>query len=47
MGYHLVSEQDRDEFDGWQCEGNAFAAGMIAYMERMAQRREARSPMHP
>ena len=47
MGYHLMSEQDRDEFEGWQSEGNAFAAGMIAYMEQMAQRREARSPMHP
>jgi len=47
MGYHLMSEQDRDEFDGWQAEGNAFAASMISYMEKMAQRREAQSPMHP
>ena len=46
MGYHLVSEQDRDELVGWQSEGNAFAAGMIAYMEKTALRREARSPMY-
>lgn len=47
MGYHLVSEQDRDEFDGWSADGDNFASGMIAYMEQMAQRREARSPLHP
>lgn len=47
MGYHLVSEKDRDEFDGWSADGDNFASDMIAYMEQMAQRREARSPMHP
>lgn len=42
MGYHFLSESERDEFDGWLKEGAAFAKSMIDYMEQMAQRREAR-----
>jgi hypothetical protein len=47
MGYHLVSEQELDEFYALLHEGEAFAEIMIAYMEQMAQQRQARSPMHP
>jgi len=47
MGYHLVSQDEMDDFYGYLHEGEAFAEIMIAYMEHMAQRREARSPMHP
>jgi hypothetical protein len=42
MGYHFLSESERDEFDGWLKEDAAFAKSMIDYMEQMAQRREAR-----
>jgi hypothetical protein len=47
MGYHLVSAEELDEFYGCVHEGEAFAEIMIAYMEEMAQRRIARSPMQP
>ena len=47
MGYHLVTEAERDEFDGWLKEGADFANSMIGYMQTMAERREAVSPMHP
>lgn len=46
MGYHLVSENDLDEFYGVLPEGVAFAEIMIAYMEQMAQRWETQGPMH-
>lgn len=39
MGYHLVTEAERDEFDGWLKEGNDFARSMISYMQLMAKRR--------
>jgi hypothetical protein len=47
MGYHLVTEAERDEFDGWLKDSDDFAESMIAYMQLMATRREAVSPMHP
>lgn len=47
MGYHLVTEAERDEFDGWLKEGVDFANSMIGYMQTMAERREAVSPVHP
>jgi hypothetical protein len=47
MGYHLVTEAERDEFDGWLKDGKDFANSMISYMHLMANRREAASPMHP
>ena len=47
MGYHLVTEAERDEFDGWLKDGNDFAESMISYMQLMAGRREGSSPMHP
>ena len=43
MGYHFLSEGERDEFDGWLKEGSAFATSMIDYMEKMAKQRETRS----
>ena len=46
MGYHLVTESERDEFDGWLKDGDDFANSMISYMRLMAKRREAVSPMH-
>lgn len=47
MGYHLVSGENRDELDDSGAEGDAFAARVIAYMEQLAQRQEALSPIHP
>jgi hypothetical protein len=47
MGYHLATEAERDEFDGWLKDGKDFANSMISYMHLMANRREAASPMHP
>lgn len=47
MGYHMVTEAERDDFDGWLSDGADFADSMIRYMQKMAQRREAASPMHP
>jgi hypothetical protein len=47
MGYHLVTEAERDEFDGWLTDGDDFARSMISYMQTMAGRREGSSPMHP
>lgn len=41
MGYHLITERERDEFDGWLKDGNDFALSMISYMRLMAERREA------
>lgn len=46
MGYHLVTEAERDEFDGWLKDGDDFANSMISYMRLMAKRREAVSPMN-
>ena len=45
MGYHLVTENERDEFDGWLKDGDEFSSSMIAYMQLMATERQARSPM--
>jgi hypothetical protein len=45
MGYHLVTENERDEFDGWLKDGDEFNSSMIAYMQLMATERQARSPM--
>lgn len=39
MGYHLVPEAERDEFDGWLTDGDDFARSMISYMQLMAKRR--------
>ena len=47
MGYHLVTEAERDEFDGWLKDGDDFAHSMISYMKMIAQRREAASSMQP
>lgn len=47
MGYHLFTERERDEFDGWLKDDDDFAHSMISFMELMAHRREAASPMHP
>jgi hypothetical protein len=47
MGYHLITEAERDEFDGWLKDGDDFALSMISYMQTMAERREAVSPVHP
>jgi hypothetical protein len=47
MGYHLITEAERDEFDGWLKDGDDFAPSMISYMQTMAERREAVSPVHP
>lgn len=47
MGYHLVTEAERDEFHRWLNDGEDFANSMIGYMLLMAGRREAASPMHP
>ena len=47
MGYHLVTEAERDEFDGWLKDKDDCASSMISYMHLMAERREAASPMHP
>ncbi len=47
MGYHLVTEAERDEFEGWLKDGNDFADSMISYMQLMAERREAASTVHP
>lgn len=47
MGYHLITEKDRDGFEGWSTEGDAFSDSMIAYMQRMARDRESRSVMTP
>ena len=46
MGYHLITEDERDEFQGWQDTGDVFARSMIDYMEDLARKREAASPMH-
>ena len=47
MGYHLITEAERDEFDGWLNDGNDFADSMISYMQLMAERREAASQVYP
>ena len=47
MGYHLVTEAERDEFDGWLKGGADFVNSMIGYMQLIAGLREAASPMHP
>jgi hypothetical protein len=47
MGYHLLTEEERDGFDGWSQEGDAFSDCMIDYMKKMAHEREARSVMTP
>jgi hypothetical protein len=39
MGYHLITEAERDEFDGWLKDGNDFARSMISFMQLMAKRR--------
>jgi hypothetical protein len=39
MGYHLVTEAERDEFDGWLTDGDDFARSMISFMQLMAKRR--------
>lgn len=38
MGYHLITETERDEFNGWLKTGNDFAKSMISYMQMIAQR---------
>ena len=47
MGYHLITEAERDEFDGWLKDGDDFADSMISYMQLMANRREAASLTQP
>lgn len=40
MGYHLITEAERDEFDGWLKDGDDFSNSMIDYMLMIAQRQE-------
>ncbi len=47
MGYHLVTEAERDEFDDWLKDGDDFASSLINYMLMIAGCREVASPMHP
>ena len=47
MGYHLLTEEERDGFGGWSQDSDAFSDGMITYMQKMAREREARSVMTP
>ena len=47
MGFHLITEDERDAFAGWRQDGVPFARSMIAYMEEKALQREARSTMAP
>ena len=45
MGYHLVTESERDEFDGWLKYGDDFAHSVISYMQLMAKRSKVASGM--
>lgn len=46
MGYHLVTEAERDEFDGWLNDGDDFARSMIGYMQLMAEHKDTTSSTH-
>lgn len=46
MGFHLVTEAERDEFDGWLKDGDDFARSMIGYMQLMAERKDKTSSTH-
>jgi hypothetical protein len=45
MGYHLLTESERDDFDGWLKYGDDFAHSVISYMQLMAKRSKVASSM--